>query len=116
MWVLEQHWECGTSRLTKLKVGINEGFSWGLSKISKKGKGVKKGGSNIMGDRLLCPSCINHCKIYCYCKICLELPKCKPADKCTILNKLNSLTFAYLGRFNTYIFSIKMLRQSIISE
>ena len=100
MWVFKQHWECGTSLLTKLKVGINEGFSWGLSKISK-GEGCQKGGIKFNGGMiLLCPSCINHCKIYCYCKICLELSKCKPADECTILNKLNSLTFAYLGRFN----------------
>ena len=89
MWVLKQHWECGTSLLTKLKVGINEGFSWGLTKISK-GEGCQKGGgSNIVGDKTSLPICINHCKIYCYCKICFELPKCKPADECPILNKLN---------------------------
>lgn len=33
--------------LIKLKVPINEGFSWGVSKISKVGE-CQKGGSNIM--------------------------------------------------------------------
>ena len=57
MWILEQHWECGTSLLAKLKVGENEGFSWGPgdgAKFQKK-KGAKKGGSNIMGDETSLP-------------------------------------------------------------
>ena len=47
MWVLEQHWKCGISLLAKLKVGINEGFSWGLSKILK--------GGVMMGDETSLP-------------------------------------------------------------
>ena len=48
-WVLEQHWEGGTSLLTKLKVAINEGFSWGFSKISK-GEGCQNGGIKYNED------------------------------------------------------------------
>ena len=40
--------------LTKLKVTINQGFSWGMSTISK-GEGCQKRGPNIIGMRSLCP-------------------------------------------------------------
>ena len=36
----------GAAFLTKLKVAINEGFSWGMDKISK-GQGCQKGGCQM---------------------------------------------------------------------
>ena len=75
--------------MTKLNVGINGGFSWELSKIWK-GEGCQKGRDQVSwGMRPLSLLSVNHCKIYCYCKTCLELPKGKPSNECTILNKLD---------------------------
>ena len=75
--------------MTKFK-GCNKrkGFPREYAKFQK-GEDVEKGVSNIMGDETSLPTCINYCKIYCYCKIFLELPKYKPPDGCNILDKLD---------------------------
>ena len=68
----------GATFLTNLKVAINQGFSWGMSRTSK-GEGCQKEGGQIQRGE----------DLFVHCKICLELPKYKPPHKCTILNKLD---------------------------
>ena len=68
----------GAAFLTKLKVAINEEFSWGMSRISK-GEGCQKWGIKYNEDKTSLPIV----------KFVLNLPKCKPPHKCTILNKLD---------------------------
>ena len=91
----------GAAFLTKLKVAINEGFSSGMSRISK-GEGYQKGGIKYNGDKS-------------------SLPTVKFALNCQnvnhlisvlfLINLINSLTFAYLGGLK-HTFN---LRQPIIS-
>ena len=77
----------GTAFLTKLKVAINEEFSWGMSRIPK-GEGYQKWGIKYNGDKT-------------------SLPTVKFAFNCQnenhlisvlfLINLINSLTFAHLG-------------------
>ena len=84
----------GAAFLTKLKAAINEGFSSGMSRISK-GEGYQKGGIKYNGDKS-------------------SLPTVKFALNCQnvnhlisvlfLINLINSLTFAYLGGLKHTVF------------
>ena len=105
MSVLEQHWEYGSSLLTKLKFAINEGFSWGMSRISKV-EGCQKGGIKYNGDKTSSPTV----------KLALNFQNVNHLIGVLFLtNLINSLTFAYLGGLKHAFFLNKNLRQPIIS-
>ena len=71
---------------TRLKVAINEGFSWGMSRISE-GEGCQKGGIKYNGDRTSLPTV----KFALNCQNVNHL-----ISALFLINLINSLTFAYL--------------------
>ena len=81
MRVLEQCQDCGNSLFDQFK-----GCNMQMVLLGNE-QNFKRGGSNIKGG--ICPLCINHCRIYDYCKICLDWQKSKHTDECTILNKFD---------------------------
>ena len=93
MWVLEQHWEYGSS-LFKLKVAINEEFSWGMSRISK-GEGYQKWGIKYNGDKTSLPTV----KFALNCQNVNHL-----ISALLLINLINILTFAYLEALKHNVF------------
>ena len=76
----------GAALWTRLKFSINEGFSWGMSRISK-GEGCQKGGIKYNGDK----TSLLTVKFALNCQNVNHL-----ISALFLVNLINSLTFAYL--------------------
>ena len=84
----------GAAFLTKLKAAINEGFSSGMSRISK-GEGYQKGGIKYNGDKTSLPTV----KFALNCQNVNHL-----ISALLLINLINILTFAYLEALKHNVF------------